>query len=125
MAIVARFLMAALAALHFYFGWLEIFRWTTPRTIEAFGLTPEFAEASKVLAANQGAYNWILATGMLWAAFAPAHLARPLGFFFAGAALAAGLYGGATGPDSIFLFQALPGALAFAAVFVSPRPKFR
>ncbi|NWG70459.1 MAG: DUF1304 domain-containing protein [Parvularculaceae bacterium] len=125
MAIIARLFMAALAGLHAYFGWLEMFRWTAPRTIEAFGLTPEFAEASRILAVNQGAYNWIFAAGMLWAAFAPLRLARPLGFFFSGAALAAGLFGGATGPDSIFLYQALPGALALAAVYVSQRPKFR
>ena len=29
-------------------------------------LTPEFAEASKVLAANQGLYNGFLAAGLLW-----------------------------------------------------------
>lgn len=125
MTIVARLLMTALAGLHSYFAWIEMFRWTAPPTVKAFGLTPEFAEASKGLAANQGAYNAIFAAGMLWAAFAPNHLARPLGYFFAGAALVAGLYGGASGPDSIFLFQAMPGALALAAVYVSPRPKFR
>ncbi|MER9471346.1 DUF1304 domain-containing protein [Mesorhizobium sp. M0520] len=31
-----------------------------------FRLTPEFASASKVLAANQGLYNGFLAAGLIW-----------------------------------------------------------
>ena len=31
-----------------------------------FGLTPEFATASKSLAANQGLYNGFLAAGLVW-----------------------------------------------------------
>lgn len=39
-----------------YFLYLEMFVWTRPRTLRAFGITPEFAEASKALALNQGLY---------------------------------------------------------------------
>src|SRR5665213_3242746 len=58
------------AALHFYFLYLEMFVWEAPRTRAAFGTTAEFAAASKVLAANQGLYNGFLAAGLalaLWA----------------------------------------------------------
>jgi putative membrane protein len=125
MPIFARLAVFILGALHGYFGQLEMFRWTDPRTLDAFGMTLRFAEETKALAANQGLYNFFLAAGLVWAAVAPAWLARPLGLFFAGCALIAGLFGGVTGPDSIFLFQALPGALALATIYVSPRPKLR
>ena len=125
MSVIARILLAALAALHGWFLYLEMFAWDSPRTIAAFGMSAEFARASKTLAANQGLYNGFLAAGMLWAIVAPRHLMRPLGFFFASCALIAGLYGGWTGPDRIFLAQALPAAVALAAVYVSPRPKLR
>ena len=44
---------------------------SAPRTSSAlgrraFGLTPEFATASKGLAANQGLYNGFLAAGLVW-----------------------------------------------------------
>lgn len=125
MSIIARLFAAALACLHGYILYLEMFRWTAPRTIAAFGMTPEFAAASKVLAANQGVYNGFLAAGLAWAVFAPPSLSRPLGLFFAGCVLVAGLYGGVTGPDRIFLVQALPAALTLAAIYASPRPKLR
>ncbi|MEQ1929692.1 MAG: DUF1304 domain-containing protein [Parvularculaceae bacterium] len=125
MSVIAKLLMAALAALHGYFLYLEMFTWTSARTIAAFGMTTEFAEASKVLAANQGLYNGFLAAGMVWSVFAPAVLTRSLGLFFAGCALVAGMYGGVTGPDRIFLVQALPAALTLAAIYASARPKLR
>ena len=125
MSVIARLLVAALAALHAYFLYVEMFAWTSPRTIRAFGMTAEFAQSSKILAANQGLYNGFLAAGLLWAAVAPAIYARPLALFFAGCALVAGVYGGLTGANSILLFQALPAAIALFAVFSSERPKFR
>jgi putative membrane protein len=125
MSAIARLLVVALAALHGYFLYVEMFLWTSPRTIAAFGMTEEFAEGSRVLAANQGLYNGFLAAGLGWAAVAPAIFARPLALFFAGCALVAGVFGGVSGPDRIFLYQALPAALALLATLVSERPKFR
>lgn len=53
---------AALAAvLHVYIWVLESFRWTAPRTRATFGTTAEEAEATKLLAFNQGFYNLFLA----------------------------------------------------------------
>lgn len=42
------------AAIPGYFVRLEMFQWETPRTRAVFGTTPEFATASRVLAANHG-----------------------------------------------------------------------
>ncbi len=56
--------IAIVAVLHVYFLVLEMFLWTKPAGLRAFGQTPERAEASKVLAANQGLYNGFLAAGL-------------------------------------------------------------
>ncbi|MBA4341772.1 MAG: DUF1304 domain-containing protein [Methylibium sp.] len=109
-------LVALVAALHVYIMVLEMFLWTTPRGRRAFGLTPEFAEASKVLAANQGLYNGFLAAGLLWGLLR-GDLATQL--FFLGCVLVAGLYGAATASRKILFVQAVPAAISIAAVLLS------
>jgi putative membrane protein len=118
MVIVSKILIAILALEHFYFLYLEMFLWTTARGRKAFGTTEEFALASKVLAANQGLYNGFLGAGLVWVLLAPAELAKPLAFFFAGCVLVAGLYGGATANKRIYILQALPAALTLIAVLL-------
>lgn len=58
------FLIALVAFEHIYFMILEMFLWTKPKGLKIFGLKKEFAEQSKVLAANQGLYNGFLAPGL-------------------------------------------------------------
>ena len=62
---IANMLIVVVAALHLYFMYLEMIAWDTPAGRKAFSLTPEFAAASKGLAANQGLYNGFLAAGLL------------------------------------------------------------
>ena len=62
-ATVAVFLVALL---HLWFLVLEMFLWTRPTGLRTFRLTPEFAEASRTLAGNQGLYNGFLAAGLIW-----------------------------------------------------------
>ncbi len=99
------------ALLHAYILVLEMFWWNTPKGRKAFGLTPEFAAATRVLAANQGLYNGFLAAGLLWGV-----LAGEAGFsirsFFLGCVVVAGIFGAATANRRILFVQALPGALA-------------
>ena len=66
MRILANLLTALVGALHIYFLVLEMFLWDQPRGRRIFGTTPEFAAASKALAANQGLYNGFLAAGLVW-----------------------------------------------------------
>src|SRR5437667_7982764 len=66
MTTVANIAVALVALLHIYFLVLEMFLWDKPRGLRTFGLTPEFAAASKALAANQGLYNGFLAAGLVW-----------------------------------------------------------
>ncbi len=50
MSMAAGIAIAIVAALRVYFLVVEMFLWTRPAGLRAFGQTPERAEASKVLA---------------------------------------------------------------------------
>ena len=71
-----------------------------------------------MLAANQGLYNGFLAAGLVWSLLAPAAYATQLALFFLACVLVAGIYGGFTANKRIWLLQALPAALALAAVLL-------
>jgi len=115
---VANVLVALMALLHVYILVLEMFLWTTPRGRRAFGTTPEFAEQSKVLAANQGLYNGFLAAGLIWGlTLGPAGYGVKL--FFLGCILVAGLYGGFTATRKILFIQAIPAAISIGLVLLA------
>jgi putative membrane protein len=99
--------------LHVYILVLEMFLWTTPRGRKAFGLTPEFAEATKTLAANQGLYNGFLAAGLFWGLSLGA-AGDSIKVFFLLCVLVAGLYGAATASRRILFVQAVPAAVGLA-----------
>lgn len=116
----ATILVAIVAIEHVYILILEMVLWTTLRGLRAFGMTPAQAEATKVLAANQGLYNGFLSAGLFWALLHPdPAFAWQIKLFFLGAVLVAGLYGGATASRKIFVIQALPAAVALAAVLIA------
>ncbi|HET7775552.1 MAG TPA: DUF1304 domain-containing protein [Azospira sp.] len=110
-----------IALLHLYILVLEMFLWETPRGRKAFGLTPEFAAATRVLAGNQGLYNGFLAAGLAWGVWlgAPGNAIK---LFFLGCVVVAGLYGAATANRKILFIQALPGAVALALVLLAGLP---
>lgn len=116
MTMLAQALVALVALIHLYILVLEMFLWTKPQGRKAFGLTAEFAQASKVLAANQGLYNGFLAAGLIWGLLR-ADVATQL--FFLGCVLVAGLYGAATASRKILFVQALPAIMAIAAVLLA------
>jgi len=119
MNVVAIVLVALVALIHVYIVVLEMVLWTGPRGRAAFGLTPEFAEQTKALAGNQGLYNGFLAAGLVWGLVGPHHLRFGFQVFFLLCVIVAGLYGAATASRRILLVQALPGALALAAVLLA------
>ena len=116
---VATVLVAVVAIIHVYIVVLEMVLWTTPRGRAAFGLTPEFAEQTKALAGNQGLYNSFLAAGLVWGIVGPDHLHFGFQVFFLLCVVVAGLYGAATASRKILFVQAVPGALALAAVLLA------
>ena len=114
---IALVLIALVALLHLYFLVLEMFLWTKPTGRRVFNTTPEFAEASKVLAANQGLYNGFLAAGLIWGLTLGA-TGGPVLIFFLVCVVVAGVYGAATVNKRIFFVQALPALLALGALFL-------
>jgi putative membrane protein len=117
MQIALDLLIALIALLHLYFLVLEMFLWTKPTGLRVFGMSPEKAEASRVLAANQGLYNGFLAAGLIWSLLAT-EAASALKLFFLACVLVAGLYGGFTASRRILIVQALPAAIALALLAV-------
>jgi putative membrane protein len=120
MTLAATVLVALVALIHAYIVVLEMLMWDTPRGRKAFGTTPEFSAASKVLAANQGLYNGFLVAGLAWALLLGATTAgRPQSLFFLGCVFVAGLYGAATVSRRILFVQSVPAALGLAAVMLA------
>ena len=113
---IAIVLIALVALLHAGFLVLEMFLWTQPAGRKVFHTTPEFAEASKALAANQGLYNGFLAAGLVWGLMLDTAAGRPVLLFFLGCVVVAGGYGALTVNKRIFLVQALPALLAIGAL---------
>ncbi|WP_200803384.1 DUF1304 domain-containing protein [Pseudacidovorax sp. RU35E] len=110
-------LTALVALIHVYILVLEMFFWDTPRGHKAFGLTPDFARATRVLAANQGLYNGFLAAGLSWGLWlGAAGIAVKL--FFLACVAVAGLYGAATSSRKILFVQTVPALLAMAALLL-------
>ena len=118
MILAANVVVALVALLHLYFLVLEMFLWNTPKGRRTFDLTPEFAAASRTLAANQGLYNGFLAAGLGWGlALGAAGVAVEV--FFLGCVIVAGVFGALTASRKILWVQALPGAIALALVLLS------
>jgi putative membrane protein len=118
MIIAANLFVGLVALLHMYFLVLEIFLWNKPRGLRTFGLTPEFAAASKSLAANQGLYNGFLAAGLVWGLILGVP-GNPIKIFFLACIILAGLFGGFTANRRILLVQAAPGAIALILVLLT------
>ena len=118
MAIAADIAVVLVALLHLYFLVLEMYFWDKPLGRRAFGLTPEFAAASKALAANQGLYNGFLAAGLVWGML-PGEAGHSIKLFFLGCIVVAGIFGAVTASRKILWVQALPGAAAMALVLLS------
>lgn len=79
--------------------------------MKSFRLTPEFAAASKALAANQGLYNGFLAAGLAWGGWlGMASVAVQV--FFLACVLVAGVFGALTVSRKILFIQAFPVAAA-------------
>jgi putative membrane protein len=115
---LANFAVALVALLHLYFLVLEMFLWDKPFGIRVFRLTPEFAKATKALAANQGIYNGFLAAGLAWGLILGA-AGDPIKIFFLCCVIVAGAVGAATVNMRILWVQALPAAIALALVVAS------
>jgi putative membrane protein len=117
MSVVAIILVALVALLHIFILVLEMFLWTAPQGRKAFGSTPEFAQQTKVLAANQGLYNGFLAAGLIWSLLHPVpEFAWQIAMFFLACVAVAGIYGAATASRKIVFIQTVPAVIAMLGV---------
>jgi putative membrane protein len=119
MDVAARIAVGAIAALHVYIMVLEMFLWRTERGRRVFRTTPEFAEASAPMAANQGLYNGFLAAGLVWGLIASDPTGYAARIFFLVCVMVAGVYGGATVNRRILLVQTVPAGVALLLVLLS------
>ena len=104
---VALFLVAGL---HLGFFLLESVLWTSPWVMRLFENTEETAEATRVLALNQGFYNLGAAALLIWFHVTdnPAGALGVLVFL-----VAMGIVGATTANWRIILVQSLPAGAAF------------
>lgn len=116
MSLLASVLVVLVALLHFYFLVLEMFLWTRPLGLKTFRNSPDQAQASRVLAANQGLYNGFLAVGLLWfLVLGQWHVV----LFFLACVVVAGLYGAYSVNKRIFFVQSVPAIAASIAVWLA------
>lgn len=119
MAIVSLILVGLVAVEHIYILYLEMFAWTKPSTAKSFGLTPEFTQQTKSLAANQGLYNGFLAAGLIWGLVHPnPDFGLQIQLFFVGCVVVAAIYGGLTAKRSILFVQGGPAIIALVALLI-------
>lgn len=117
---VATVLTAFVAIEHLYILVLEMFLWTKPAGLVAFGLTQEFAEQTAVLAANQGLYNGFLAAGLVWSLIRKKD-GIPIRLFFLSCIIIAGVFGSITAKPSILYVQAAPALIALIVTLLARR----
>ena len=110
---LSTFLILLCAAIHGYFVGLEMVQWESPQARTTFGTTPEFAMATRVLAANQGRYNGFPAAGLLFGLWRGD--VAMLGFLLVCIAVA-GIYGALTATKMAFFAQTIPAGLALWAL---------
>ncbi|MGZ3725443.1 MAG: DUF1304 domain-containing protein [Pseudobdellovibrio sp.] len=113
--IIKNIFIALVALLHIYFLILEMFLWTKPIGLKAFAMTAEQAEATSVLAGNQGLYNGFLAAGLIWSLFHPDPVfSKQIAIFFLGCVICAALYGWYSVNIKILFIQGTPALVALA-----------
>ena len=122
MSIIAKGLIALIAALHLYIMWFEMFAWES-RGPQVFGSFPAelFAQTTS-MAANQGLYNGFLAAGLIWSLFiAQRDWAGRVATCFLIFVAVAGAYGALSVSGRILMVQTVPAMAALAAVhFLRP-----
>lgn len=117
MVILVNIMVILVALLHICFMALEICFWESPVGLRTFSLKPEFAKASRILAANQGLYNGFLAAGLIWGTYLGDD-GHAIKIFFLACITIAGVFGAFTASKKILYIQALPAFIALSLVWM-------
>ncbi len=119
MLILSQVLVGLVALFHVYFMILEMFLWQKPIGLKTFRNSPEKAEITSVLAANQGLYNGFLAGGLLLSFFVSAELSLAFRYYFLSCVIIAGIYGAITANKRILFIQSAPALIALILVVLA------
>lgn len=122
MSLIAKALIALIAALHLFIAWFEIFAWTTKGPAIFSSLPAELFAPTVSMAANQGLYNGFLAAGLIWSLMIRdrrwhANVATCFLLFV----LVAGVFGAVTVSPKIMIVQSVPALAALAALWLGQR----
>ena len=117
MKIIQIIFISLVAIIHIYIVYLEMVIWTSKKSMKAFGIqTKEFAEETKVMAANQGLYNGFLAAGLIWSLIA---VKTDVAVFFLACVVIAGIYGAySTKQIRILYIQTIPATLGIISILL-------
>ena len=117
MRIIQIILISLVAFIHIYIVYLEMVIWTSKKSMKAFGIqTKEFAEKTKVMAANQGLYNGFISAGLIWSLIA---VKSDVAVFFLTCVAIAGIYGAySTKKIRILYIQTIPSVLAIISILL-------
>jgi len=116
---ILKIILGFISLQHFGFLILEMFLWQRPLGRKVFAMTQQQAQATAVLAGNQGLYNGFLAAGMLWSLLYPdPAVALQLAVFFSSCVLIAGIYGAYSVSRRILFVQAVPALIALILCFL-------
>ncbi|MGK0412277.1 MAG: putative membrane protein [Polaribacter sp.] len=110
-------LITLVSMIHIYIVYLEMALWTTKKGMKIFGIKDkQFAEETKVMAANQGLYNGFLAAGLIWSLFSTK---IDVALFFLICVFIAGIVGAySTKKNTILYIQTLPATFGIISLVI-------
>ena len=112
MLLAAKVITGLIALIHIYIMILESALWG--RAVKVFGIPKELRDEPllKTMLKNQGAYNGVLAAGLIWGLIYPdATFGMELSLFFLAAVALMGIVGAVTAKKEILFIQTIPATL--------------
>ncbi len=118
MIALTNIVIGAIALLHFYILWFEMFAWETRGPKIFRGFPKDLFKPTKNLAANQGLYNGFLAAGLIWSLLIQdIEWKENVALFFLGCIAIAGIYGYFSASKRILFVQTLPALIGMILVY--------
>jgi len=120
MRVIGLGLVALIGLLHLYIAYFEIFAWETRGPVVFASVPADLFPRTVDMAANQGIYNFFLAVGLFWSLLIRDRAWQlNVATCFLLFVLIAGVFGAATVSTRILFVQAVPAALALAALWAA------
>lgn len=119
MSTLATVVVGIIAAIHVYIAFFEAFLWKQrgPKVFRSF--PKDLFPRTTAIAANMGAYNAIVAAGLIWSlTISDDSFQRSTATFFLCAVAFAGVVGGLTAERRILMVQTVPALIALLLVWV-------